>query len=154
MGAFDDLAKTPNLSLNVPTYEDNCDVEALNENAFILDNEVQAIKDGYLPLKGGTMIGDISYDANNPFVIYTKKLANEIQVGVGTNVNDGGRFIAYGNARTDSYKGAFKLRASDGTNSKELLGSPDGSLIWNQNPVAVFEDGKLKFPNGNLLWIE
>lgn len=86
MGAFDDLAKTPNLSLNVPTYEDNCDVEALNENAFILDNEVQAIKDGYLPLKGGTMIGDISYDANNPFVIYTKKLANEIQVGVGTNV--------------------------------------------------------------------
>ncbi len=37
---YDDLPKTPNLNLNRPTYDNNADIEALNENFDILDEEV------------------------------------------------------------------------------------------------------------------
>lgn len=41
---YDDLPKTPNLRLNRPTYDNNADIEALNENFDILDEEVAANK--------------------------------------------------------------------------------------------------------------
>ena len=41
---YDNLPKTPNLRLNRPTYDNNADIEALNENFDILDEEVAANK--------------------------------------------------------------------------------------------------------------
>lgn len=41
---YDNLPKTPNLRLNRPTYDNNADIEAINENFDILDEEVAANK--------------------------------------------------------------------------------------------------------------
>lgn len=49
---------TKNLKLSKPSYDDDVDVQVLNNNMDILDNRVGDLP--YLPLKGGTMQGDIT----------------------------------------------------------------------------------------------
>lgn len=53
---------TKNLNLSKPSYDDDVDVQVLNNNMDILDNNLQRTNDkmnGYLPLAGGTMKGNI-----------------------------------------------------------------------------------------------
>ena len=62
---------TRNLRLSKPSYDDDVDVQIINNNMDILDEKVGSLP--YLPLKGGTMQGDIrlpfdvglSYDGNH-----------------------------------------------------------------------------------------
>lgn len=69
MSMFDGLPKTPNYNLNKPSYDNVADIEALNENADIIDAQLKSLSDGksdkshthdYLPdetvpiIKGGT----------------------------------------------------------------------------------------------------
>lgn len=54
---------TKNLNLNKPSYDDDVDVQVLNNNMDILDDNWQrtnAKMNGYLPLAGGTMKGNIN----------------------------------------------------------------------------------------------
>ncbi len=48
---------TKNLNLSKPSYDDDVDVQVLNNNMDILDDKIGTLP--YLPLKGGTMSGDI-----------------------------------------------------------------------------------------------
>lgn len=48
MGIFDGLPKTTNIKLNKPGYDNAADIEALNENADILDAEISKIKGSYV----------------------------------------------------------------------------------------------------------
>lgn len=48
---------TKNLKLSKPSYDDDVDIQILNKNMDILDGKVGDLP--YLPLKGGTMTGDI-----------------------------------------------------------------------------------------------
>ena len=48
MGQFDGLSKTTNLKLNKPSYDNVADILALNENADILDAEIQGIKNTFV----------------------------------------------------------------------------------------------------------
>lgn len=56
--AFEGLPKTPNLKLNKPGYENVADIEALNENADILDEEIQGIKNTFVKSVNGINAGD------------------------------------------------------------------------------------------------
>lgn len=56
--AFEGLPKTPNLKLNKPGYDNVADIEALNENADILDAEIQGIKDTFVKSVNGINAGD------------------------------------------------------------------------------------------------
>lgn len=51
--AFEGLPKTPNLKLNKPGYDNVADIEALNENADILDEEIQGIKNTFVKTVNG-----------------------------------------------------------------------------------------------------
>lgn len=51
--AFEGLPKTPNLKLNKPGYDNVADIEALNENADILDEEIQGIKNTFVKSVNG-----------------------------------------------------------------------------------------------------
>lgn len=53
MGQFDGLSKTTNLKLNKPSYDNVADIEALNENADILDTEISKIKNSYVTSVNG-----------------------------------------------------------------------------------------------------
>lgn len=56
--AFEGLPKTPNLKLNKPGYDNVSDIEALNENADILDAEIQDIKNTFVKSVNGINAGD------------------------------------------------------------------------------------------------
>lgn len=56
--AFEGLPKTPNLKLNKPGYDNVADIEALNENADILDAEIQGIKNTFVKSVNGINAGD------------------------------------------------------------------------------------------------
>ena len=65
---------TKNLKLSKPSYDDDVDIQVLNNNMDILDNRISNVRN-YLPLTGGTMSGDITlpfnkgltYDTNHWF---------------------------------------------------------------------------------------
>lgn len=60
---------TKNLKLKKPAQEDFYNVDDFNANADILDDEIQGVKDGYVPVKGD-YIKDLSVDGDT--VTYTK----------------------------------------------------------------------------------
>lgn len=53
---------TKNLKLSKPSYDDDVDIQVLNNNMDMLDEKVGDLP--YLPLAGGTMQGDIKVPAN------------------------------------------------------------------------------------------
>lgn len=63
---------TKNLKLSKPSYDDDVDIQVLNNNMDIIDNRVGLVRN-YLPLTGGTMSGNITlpldiginYDTNH-----------------------------------------------------------------------------------------
>ena len=61
MGKFDGLSKTTNLKLNKPSYDNVADIEALNENADILDTEISKIKGKYVSSVNGKT-GDVTIE--------------------------------------------------------------------------------------------
>lgn len=59
---------TNNYKLSKPSYDDDVDVQVINNNMDILDNNLKRNNDKfnqYLPLSGGTMQGDIKLSYNN-----------------------------------------------------------------------------------------
>ena len=61
MGQFDGLPKTTSLKLNKPGYDNVADIEALNENADILDTEISKIKGKYVSSVNGKT-GDVTIE--------------------------------------------------------------------------------------------
>lgn len=72
------MEKTTNYKLYKPSYDDDVDIQILNNNMDILDDNLKRNNDKfkqYLPLSGGTMQGDINvpqevglrYDPNTVF---------------------------------------------------------------------------------------
>lgn len=61
------MEKTTNYKLYKPSYDDDVDVQILNNNMDILDDNLKRNNDKfsqYLPLSGGTMQGDITLQYN------------------------------------------------------------------------------------------
>lgn len=102
-------------TLNKDTLYQNL-VSALQENA----------KDACLPLAGGTMTGSINFSV--PVVINQTTDTSYTTIRGGTTNSDGARLVLC--SKGDIDVGQFKLCAHDGTNSKNLVGDPDGTLTW------------------------
>ena len=97
------------------------DASLLTEKA--ISNELKK----KLSLSGGTMTGTIITEVN---VAMRRQLDDsEIDIYSGTALNKGASLLMNGKDRPYD-PGAFKLYATDGTNTKELKGKPDGSLTW------------------------
>lgn len=67
---------TKNLKLHKPSYNDDVDIQVLNNNMDILDDRVGKLP--YLPLAGGTMSGDIKLPYNTWSGLHsTRSVSNE-----------------------------------------------------------------------------
>lgn len=79
--------------------------------------------------------------------------ASVVRVDGGSGWDKGASLLLYGKDET-SYNGQFKIRVHDGTNYKELIGKPDGTLTWAGKKVATFNSsGHLVLPDGSEFWI-
>ena len=94
------------------------------------DEKQQYIVQNFLPLAGGTMTGSIVTD--NPF----KPPTDDTVLGVygGTDYDSGSALQVFGKDNS-TYAGWFSLRASDGINSKILVGKPDGTFTWDGKSI-------------------
>ena len=67
---------TKNLRLSKPSYDDDVDIQVLNNNMDLLDDKVGNLP--YLPLNGGTMKGDIKLPYNTWAGLHsTRSVSNE-----------------------------------------------------------------------------
>ncbi len=114
---------------------------------------INAVLGEYLPLAGGTMTGSITRDG---LLAQNGMSGSNISINGGTGgMNHGGTLGLYDkNHTTDG--GCFILRAaSDGTNYKDLRGTPDGTLTW--DGVSLIPTGTkagagyVKLPNGIII---
>lgn len=108
-------------------------LKALSDNtgtAVINDKEVLTTANG-LPLSGGTMTGNISFQSgviNRPDTAAGLMLSGGINGAWGTI--DGAQLLLNGGTRSDS-AGCFFLRAGTDTDHRySLTGYPDGRLTW------------------------
>lgn len=141
---------TKNLQLKKPAENDFYNVADFNENAEILDTEVQALKDGKLDKTGGDVTGGINTSSYIKFKNGTTDYG-QIRVsgstgthaltlfGTSDNANGCNLYLANADATTPM----FALKAGDGTNSKELKGKPDGTLTWNGGNVITSTGGTM-----------
>lgn len=101
-----------------------------------------------LSLTGGTMTGTITTEVN---IALKRQLDDsELDIYAGTALNKGASLLMNGKDRPYD-PGAFKLYATDGTNTKELKGKPDGSLTWDGvdivKPVHYIGDSVMTISN-------
>ena len=83
---------------------------------------------------------------------YIVRTVNNDYLGLcgGTDYSNGAYFTLYGKDSTVN-AGAFRLRANDGINSKDLIGKPDGTLTWRTNNIAMQED-TVPRSGGAVMW--
>jgi hypothetical protein len=76
-----------------------------------------------------------------------KRTADNAETGIlgGTDYSKGAFMILYGKDNP-SLPGVARIRATDGTNSKDLYAKPDGTLTWNGQPIQTSSDERLKTP--------
>lgn len=86
---------------------------------------------------GGTMSGVLV--RKGTFVNNSVDTAN-LQINGGSGWNNGASIDLYGKSRTND-NGAFKFRAHDGTNYKDFIGKPDGTLTWGGKSLLTTEKG-------------
>ena len=76
----------------------------------------------------GMLLWDTKYVLNNSFTMTTD--GGAIMLTAGTSSTGGAYLRMYGKDHS-SGQGTFHIAASDGTTSKVLKGTPDGTLTWN-----------------------
>jgi hypothetical protein len=81
----------------------------------------------YLPLTGGTLTGNIKM-SNSLANIATDSSDKYLRL-LNADYSGGASLYLYGATNTSGY-GKFALNAFDGTNRKELVGMPNGTLTW------------------------
>lgn len=134
---------TTNLNLKKPEESEFYDVNDFNDNADAIDAALMA----RLKLSGGTMTGQIKM-AQDVAISRTVNNAS-IHITGSQNGNEGACITLFGKSSTD-YKGCFAINAADDAgNSKQLIGKPDGTLIWNGNRLLTKVDKSLVLLHAN-----
>lgn len=102
------------------------------------DGNGNEIATTYLPLSGGTMTGEITFAAGNKRIL-TAGYASYFGLCSGeSGYSGGGNAYFWGKDFSDSSTaGCFRFAANNGTNVKELLGKPDGTLTWGGKAIIV-----------------
>lgn len=143
---------TKNLKLSKPSYDDDVDIQVLNNNMDIIDNKISNVRN-YLPLTGGTMTGNITlpfeiglnYDSNHWLNFDTTSFKGVRDTTLCTKAN---RFKFY----TPSSK-EFVIQ-DDGVywNGKSLLTADDkGDMSVIKESNLSYGTGYTKLNNGLLL---
>lgn len=91
------------------------------------DEKLKYIVDNFLPLSGGTMTGGITVN----YADFIKRSVNDDHLTImgGTAYsNSASLYLTGGSAASNG--GSFQLKAQNGTNSKDFIGKPDGTLTW------------------------
>lgn len=115
-----------------------------NGNAIALSKDV-------LSLAGGTISGTITV---NSTTVPLRRSANNswIQINGGNATSDGANLILFG--KDESRAGAFWLTANDGSTTKQLIGTADGTLTWggqdlNPQKETGYFPNTLSVPSGS-----
>lgn len=100
------------------------------------DEKQQYIVQNFLPLSGGTMTGNISFDETEGRVgmSVSQNEAGRLRLLGGSGITNGAQLLLNGKSQS-SNAGQFQLGANDGTNDVSLLGKPDGTLTWGGNSI-------------------
>lgn len=179
--AFEGLPKTPNLKLNKPGYDNVADIEALNENADILDEEIQGIKNTFVKSVNGINAGD-GGNVDLGIIPIAKggtgaTTASQACANIGALPTSGGTMtgdIYYGSntlyiAQKDGKGSRLALYPSDGTaqircinpsNTSEVSSltlHPNGDANWGGKPIETVtgknlaNSGYIKYKSGLIL---
>ena len=97
-------------------------------------NLSEKIKSNFLSLNGGTMTGAIKKGGG----YFIENIGTEGALFIANDATHSyTNFGVYG-ANHESYPNVFLVKCSDGTNTKYLMGYPDGKLLWGgKNVVCV-----------------
>ena len=88
----------------------------------------------YLPLSGGAMNGAITSRVGD---FLKRNVDNSYMRISGGYDNTSSFLLLYGKNASSSAAGKFTLRATDGTDTKDLSGSPDGTLTWDGTAISL-----------------
>ena len=90
-----------------------------------------AMANGYLPLSGGTMTGNIFFNEAEGRVAMSASQNEESRLRIlgGSGITNGAQLLLSGKSHS-STAGQFQLSANDATNSASLFGYPNGTLTW------------------------
>lgn len=125
------------------TYECISDVSASNTypHSDTTHWRVYLSNLAYLPISGGALTGTtIKRNVDN----------SELALLGGSDINKGAGLFLRGKDKT-SNTGEFCLRASNGSLTKDLVGTPSGGLKWNGYDVITTQNGNfLPLAGGNL----
>lgn len=119
-------------------------MEQITQNTKITSTDINTLiseLNGKLNLSGGKITGCLFL--NNPDYSYLcARTTNDNSVIVcgGSNMSSGSTLRVCG-IEHSSLAGSFVLTATDGTNNKQLIGRPDGTLYWNNNNVLTSAGG-------------
>ena len=107
----------------------------------------------FLPLAGGTMSGNLTFSGTG---IRQANNSSLFSILGSTSSWNAPLLAFYGYENTTS-PGSFLLRAGDGTNNKDLIGKPDGTLLWDGKGIvrttshSKAQNGYYKFTNGLII---
>ena len=147
-GSYNDLSNKP----TIPSKTS----DLTNDSGFITSDNTKIPLAGTNALAGSIVpstdnaydFGSSNYGFKNVYAYrlilknsYIVRTVNDDYLGLcgGTDYSNGAYFTLYGKDSTVN-AGAFRLRANDGINSKDLIGKPDGTLTWRTKNVAMQED--------------
>lgn len=147
-GSYNDLSNKP----TIPSKTS----DLTNDSGFITSDNTKIPLAGSNQISGDLIpstdnaynLGDSTYGFASFYInkLYLKgstifKLVDDsfICLGGATAQVNGANLVLNGKNRSTS-TGEFKLEARDGTNTRQLIGKPDGTLSWNNKNVAMQED--------------
>ena len=156
------MKQTSNFSLNKPELTDSPDITVLNPNFDKIDEnlksltdkdtelntEINQVKNGYLPLSGGTMTGNLKGSSKSWSIQKTTTDGNLTLRG-GTSI-DNCATLVLGGKDDSTYLGQFFIRATSDSANSSLAGYPDGKLTWGGKHVVRSINGTFADASGNV----
>lgn len=138
--------------LRKPEQEEFYDVDDFNFNADILDTELKNVKDNYLPLTGGTVTGDVVINGALTVpngLIRTNDTSKSIYIRCTADDKSGAKLLLGGKDATNN-AGEFVITATNGTNSFNFWGLPNGKLSWGNKNIVRSVNSVNADDNGNV----
>ena len=127
-----------------PTYTD------VSVGDSVTDGSVTWEVSGYLPVTGGTMTGNI-FTNSADFRLVNNHTNNSGRLFfMGGNGSSAGASAALFGSGYATANGYFTITASDGTDSKPLVGRPNGSLTWDNKEVLPQKLYQVSVSNTNV----